>query len=63
VNEEEDSDSDFGDWDQDNWGISNRMRTQEKKMKSPATSSEVRNALCLHIQGVKVLKTACDVNI
>ena len=50
MNEEEDSDSDFGDWDQDNWGNSNRMTTQAKNMKSPATSSEVRSALCLHIQ-------------
>ena len=57
MDEEEDSDSDFGDWDQDNWGNSNRMTTQAKNVKSPATSSEVRSALCLHIQVVKVLKS------
>ena len=47
---EEGSDSDFGDWDQDNWGNSNKMAAEAKNTKSSA----VRDSLNFHIKQSEV---------
>ena len=47
---EEGSDSDFGDWDQENWGNSNEMTAEAKNTKS----SGVRDGLNFHIQQSEV---------